>query len=48
MKRDLEISDTTPNKSHNFSQTTLKTSENSRKFCDGSCDIGLEAVRLIL
>ncbi len=44
----LEISETTPNESHNFDKITQQTSENSRKFCDGSCDIRLEAVRLIL
>ncbi len=26
----------------------IKTSENSREFCEGSSDTGLEAVRLIL
>ncbi len=46
VKCNLKISETTPNESHNFDKITQQTSENSRKLCDGSCDISLEAVRL--
>ncbi len=48
MKRDLKITETNPTGSKSLAKPHIKTSENNRKLYEGSCDPGLEAVRLIL